>query len=260
MNPFEKYGIKEVADAIFFSLDENGQFDEPVLVLDTLKISTVEETAETAEARGGKGSPRLITWDYNKDITVTLQDALISMKAMAMMRGGAATEHAAAKLVKKAETKTLSSDLEFTTSYGADGDVFVLETGEKLTPVEGVCTSTLGTAGDVVRIVYDVEVDAGKVYEIVIKPETFPGTYGLVGDTVIRNTNGVDEGFQFIIPRAKINSETTLTLEGEGDPAVFDMTITVMKAANGSMMSLVKYDLGEPGDEDEISNLADPTG
>lgn len=29
----------------------------------TLKVSTLEQTAETADARGGKGNPKLITWD-----------------------------------------------------------------------------------------------------------------------------------------------------------------------------------------------------
>ena len=65
-----------------------------------------------------------------------------------------------------------------------------------------------------------------------------------VGDTVIRNKNGVDEGFQFIIPKAKIGSEVSFTMEAEGDPSVFDMTISVLKADNGTMMSLVKYDIG----------------
>ena len=59
----------------------------PVLYLDTLKVSTIEQTAEEAEARGGKGNAALIAWDYGKEINVTLEDALFSAKSMAIMFG-----------------------------------------------------------------------------------------------------------------------------------------------------------------------------
>lgn len=47
----------------FYKIGEDGNPAEPVLFLDTLKVSTIEQTAETADARGGKGNPKLITWD-----------------------------------------------------------------------------------------------------------------------------------------------------------------------------------------------------
>ena len=37
----DRYGIKEVADVTFYKIDSNGQPAEPVLYLDTLKVSTV---------------------------------------------------------------------------------------------------------------------------------------------------------------------------------------------------------------------------
>ena len=77
----DRYGIKEVADVVFWDIKDN----KPVLYLDTLKVSTIEETAEQTEARGGKGNPPLIIWDYGKEITITLEDALFSMKSMNIM-------------------------------------------------------------------------------------------------------------------------------------------------------------------------------
>lgn len=59
----DRYGIKEVADVTFYKLNSNGKPSYPVLYLDTLKVSTIEQTAEQAEARGGKGNPPLIIWD-----------------------------------------------------------------------------------------------------------------------------------------------------------------------------------------------------
>ena len=91
MNIFEQYGIKEVADVTLYAieLDENDEeIYIPVLYLDTLKISSVEQTAEQTAARGGLGNPHLITWDYGKEITVNLEDALYTPASMSMLWGG----------------------------------------------------------------------------------------------------------------------------------------------------------------------------
>ena len=51
----ERYGIKEVADVTFYELNANGTPGAPVLYLDTLKVSTIETSAESSDARGGWG-------------------------------------------------------------------------------------------------------------------------------------------------------------------------------------------------------------
>lgn len=91
MNIFQQYGIKEVADVCLYAIELDENDDEvyiPVLYLDTLKVSTVEQTAESTSANGGTGNPKLITWDYGKDITVTLEDALFTPASQGMMWGG----------------------------------------------------------------------------------------------------------------------------------------------------------------------------
>lgn len=90
MNLFQKYGIKEVADVVFYSVTTVGdeEFYTPVLFLDTLKVSTLEKTAEKVEARGGKGNKKLITWNFGKEITLSLEDALFSPASMSMIWGG----------------------------------------------------------------------------------------------------------------------------------------------------------------------------
>ena len=57
MNILDRYGIKEVADVTFYEIADNGEAGAPVLYLDTLKVSTIEQTAESTSARGGKGNP-----------------------------------------------------------------------------------------------------------------------------------------------------------------------------------------------------------
>lgn len=85
--------IKEVANVYFEALDDDlaaGVYKgDIVLFLDTLKVSTIETTAESTDATGGWGNPKLVSWDYGKEITVTLEDALMSLESLRFMLGGA---------------------------------------------------------------------------------------------------------------------------------------------------------------------------
>lgn len=58
------------------------------MYLDTLKVSTLEQTAEQTTANGGKGNPDLITWDYGKEISLSLEDALYTPASQSLMWGG----------------------------------------------------------------------------------------------------------------------------------------------------------------------------
>jgi hypothetical protein len=175
-----RFGIKEVADVSFYAIEENADLSAaqakaavsgktPIITFDTLKVSNIESTAENSEARGGKGNAALISWDYGREITVTLEDALLSMETLSLL---------------------------FENSISADGSV-------------------------------------------TINANTFPGTYTVIGTTYARNeSDGKDHLFTFIIPKAKIQSETTLTMEAEGDPTVIGMTLKVLRCKNGDMMVL----------------------
>lgn len=90
MDIFQKQGIREVADVTFYSIYEIGgeEYYIPVLHLDTLKISSMEGKVEKAEAKGGKGNQRLITWTFGKDVTLKLEDALFTPASLSMMLSG----------------------------------------------------------------------------------------------------------------------------------------------------------------------------
>lgn len=71
---------------------------------------------------------------------------------------------------------------------------------------------------------------------------------GFVGETFARSeVTGEDEYFSFVIPKGKITSETSLTLEAEGDPTVFSFNVEVMRATGKdgkpTMMQLKQYKL-----------------
>lgn len=64
----------------------------------------------------------------------------------------------------------------------------------------------------------------------------------------MRNENGKDQAMQFIIGKAKVLSNTTITMQAEGDPSTFEMTLNVMKSTNddtgeSEMFRLVSYEL-----------------
>lgn len=254
----DRYGIKEVADVTFYELDQTGAPKFPVLYLDTLKVSTIEQTAEEAEARGGKGNAALIAWDYGKEITVNLEDALFSAKSMAIMFGNGSvdayndekayimkTEQFIATATTLPTEGTSSSGWNFQYS-GPDGKLY-RKINPKFYDAQGKEVTTL-VVGDKFFCSFDLKVD-GAVIEI--SANSFPGTYYVTGDTFARSeTTGKDEFFQFIIPKAKVQSENTITLEAEGDPSVFNMNLKVLRPADGVMMKLVKYNLvdGEEGD------------
>ena len=206
------------------------------------------------------GNPKLIMWDYNKDINITLEDALISMESLRLMMGGklnkaasqskvvihhteeavVATENTAPKIFDHLteEELTLPGDYRYinlTTGVRgrvtADGETFK------------------GAEGDHIRFFFDEErtgTEGKEAIEISISPNTYPGTYKVVGETFIKSQEtGKDEAFQFIINKAKVMSEVTITLQAEGDPSTFSMTLNVLRATNEKgepeMMKLVKY-------------------
>lgn len=88
-----KFGVRECANITFKAtskryvagrLFEAGQ---PVLYIDTAKTSTLEGASTTVYANGGRGNTRLISWEGEKTLTFTVEDALLSPISFAMLSG-----------------------------------------------------------------------------------------------------------------------------------------------------------------------------
>ena len=303
VNIFDKYGIKEVANVYFEALDDDpaaGVYKgDIVLFLDTLKVSTIETTAENVAAQGGWGNPKLVQWDYGKEINITLEDALMSLESLRFMLGGAikrptTTEPVIVRHTEEVvclengvvpQPKDHLTGVKLTPTYTTGHPIRLinLTTGARtqlktagdtidgthainfVNPAMlGVTTggteqeptttpNTVKTAqGDHIRIFWEEVIanDAGNetAIEVTISPDTFPGTYKIVGDTFMRSEKtGKDEPFQFVINKAKVLSEVTITLEAEGDPSTFEMQLNVLRSTNeegaNEMMKLVRYSI-----------------
>ena len=77
---------------------------------------------------------------------------------------------------------------------------------------------------------------------IEINPKTFSGFYRLVGETRIKNRiSGKNENFQISFPKIKITSEASLNLTPDGEPTVFNLSCSVLKTKDSSMMNMVSY-------------------
>ena len=124
----------------------------------------------------------------------------------------------------------------------------------KFTNPQAGITNIDPVPGDHIRIFWEEvltgeQSDVEDAVEVTISPDTFPGTYRVVGDTFIRSEKtGKDEPFQFVINKAKVQSNVTLTLQAEGDPTTFEMTLNVLRSTNDAgeneMMKLVRYSVG----------------
>ena len=215
----QRYGIKEVADVTFYHINKTtNEPDYPVLVLDSLKVTSIEQTAETTEARGGKGNAKLIVWDFGKEITVNIEDALFSPKSLSIMFSDSRlledTDATEKGYIKKSARVVATND-GATPTLKLDGKQievteitelkwYIAEEGK--VELTEVTETTAFKKGRTYIATWKHPVAAKSI--ITITPDSFPGTYYVTGDTMIRSERtGEDEYFQFVIAKAKMQAE-----------------------------------------------------
>ena len=258
-----KFGAKEVMDVVLYDMET----DKPIIQFDSLKTSSISVTSEKVYARGGKGNPKLITWEINKEATLTIEDALISPKSLELISGIArkvgvqtirmrqVTEYedgenkgrmyplkadGEGKIVLAFKPKTAADKiLVYPYESDCEDDALIDMTGATL--AENVLTVAAAKDQRVV-VYYDYESEeTAETY--VIDAEHFSGTYKLVGDTVLRNQQtGKDEAFQITIPNLKFTSNLELGFAADGDPSTTTFECEVLRdAGTGTMIQMVKY-------------------
>lgn len=79
-----KFGIREVCDCKFTKLSGVGPVE---FIIDTAKMSTLDNSSSTVYAQGGQGYSRLLAWEGEKVVTFTVEDALISEDAFWALTG-----------------------------------------------------------------------------------------------------------------------------------------------------------------------------
>jgi hypothetical protein len=198
-----------------------------VLYFDTLKTSTVEGAATTVYATGGRGNARLVSWDGERTVTFTMEDALISPMGLAVL-SGAGLIKAEGKPVhfteRVAAGDTLSHTPIISDIYAAyyavvdkDGSV-----GDTMTEAKSAEQLIPSEENEVYFVDYYANADA---INIDIEPGKFSGNFYLEAATLFRDVDGEDHAAEFIIPNCRVQSNFTFNMASSGDPSTFTFTM-----------------------------------
>lgn len=239
-NP-NRWALREAGEATFFDVVSG----EPIVTLNTLKMSDVATSSETVYAQGGRGNPKIVPFSGNKESQVTLQDAIFDNLALAMLTGNSVVE--GAKTVDAREILTpvdavtpvkLKKDgVTITGAYllDADGKTKIgdaLEAGVDYTLTAGspdTITFDGYTSGDK-YIVYYSYTTAADAKTIKVTADSFGGVFRLVVDVLVRDEHTAKDYYaQFRAPRAKLNDEFSFEFAPDGDPSVLDIPIELLK-------------------------------
>ena len=276
-----KFGVITVMDVLLLDIETN----QPVLFLDTLKVTSLTQEGESKDIRGGIGAPELISYDFARTVTLEIQDALASMGSLEMLWGGKEygdkdeegnvinvdyTAMFEAKVNKTGdegaevytitipkditvepdkEKEILILDKENNTSYvpkKAEGFIITLDDGDE--PADGTIVKVFLPA---------TAAKAHGAMAIAINSIDVPPTVKLVGQTFfIDQATGKKIPMQLEVPKFKINIGGGMAMEAEGDAAVFDFNGKAMADDNKNFFILKQ--LGAPGYEKGDDFFGDP--
>lgn len=261
----DKFGAKEVMDVTFYDTVTG----KPVLFCDTLKLSTLEVKASQSFARGGKGNPKLLVWDFDKEISMAISDALMSPKSFQILSGNAVTTgvqkiymrqdsvwiadpNDGTKMIDQGALYPLTATaggaitLGFTPTEAAANILVYEATDDGGTPLAagalvGKVLTNVAWANKVLVAYYTVNQTGVQTY--LVTASNFPSSYRIVGDTVIKNSRtGKDESFQVVVNNAKVSSNFKFEFKSDGDPSVFDMNVDVLKeSTSDKMVTMSQY-------------------
>ena len=251
-----KFGVREICDVVLRAKgtvkvgETTFSHDEPVIYFDSAKTSTVEGSATTVYATGGRGNNKLLAWEGEKSVTFTMEDALLSPLGFSILSGAGLVDAAQVDGGMKVHT-TLTTVIDTTSDITVDlgtltgktiaeekAYAFIMKDGqivERLKPAvpsDGSVTFTRNrkssgplTGPQTVMVDFYVSVESGAV-EMTIEPDKFGGFYYLEASTLFRRQdNGQDMAAAFVIPKVKIQSNFTFSMASSGDPSTFTFTM-----------------------------------
>jgi hypothetical protein len=262
-----RFGVREICDVVFKAKSNvtigsktfvKGQ---PVLYIDSAKTSTIEGAGTSVYATGGRGNTRLITWEGEKTLTFTVEDALLSPVGFAVLSG--------AGLFKDAEGDERREVHVHRTTVTTVGKNGVIDLTDVLGEKEEICGgapifvvyadedgSLSGDGHEIVAILqtgnktlvakvgeegnnvpetttvfcdYYVKKNGSQVTELQIDAANFAGYYYVEASTLFRRQNdGKDLPAEITFPNVKIQSNFTFTMASTGDPSTFTFTMDAM--------------------------------
>jgi hypothetical protein len=242
-----KFGVREICDVVF-KAKSNGKIGsmsvkegQPVLYIDSAKTSTLEGAATSVYAQGGRGNARLISWEGEKTLTFTVEDALLSPIGFSILSGAGLLNNAAKSVhvhtTANATIKNKAIDLSGVLKTGEEIDteapVFVMTTAEdgSITGIienataNGTSITLTGDETGSVFVDFYVKKDSA-ITELQIDAENFAGNYYVEASTLFRReSDGKDLPAEITLPNVKIQSNFTFSMASTGDPSTFTFTM-----------------------------------
>ncbi len=249
-----KFGVREVTDIVFRAKYANQQVgsntypkDYPVLLIDSAKMSSMENAVATVYAQGGRGNPRLLAWDGDRTAVFKFEDSLITNDGLAVLTGSNVAAATPQKIRQQYSFKGTTSGTKFfaSTALGLPAGT-TLHTGviptlialDSSGDIKGVTTtnSVVSTSGITVQVlagnatdehIIDFYINA-ESRQLQVEAGKFAGYYYIEANTLFRDSNGVDHPAQMTIPKGKIKSNFTLTMSPTGDPTTFSFEVDAL--------------------------------
>lgn len=254
-----RYGQREICNCVL----KNITTGEPVLYLESLKVSSIEQGSTTVYARGGSGNPKILGWSSDKEITMKCEDSLISPESLAILAGTTVSSGDVSAHKKEyfiigtttgaTVTGVTLSEIPVTGSVGADQFLYVASNSFSVgTPLTWTTAGTgtacytftgthiaLGTStittGQYLLTDYYFTTTGSKRIEI--KSSNFAGYYKLEADTLWREEKtGTDFPALFTMPKIKLKDSFSLSMENTGDPKTFTFDMDVFANSDEQMV------------------------
>lgn len=247
------YGVREVADLIFYDLKTN----KPFLYIPYALTNSNEHKSQVTYARGGKYNPKRLAFDGERESTFKISTQLIDFRIISML-AGADVSSGETNVFKREELVVVdnASNLEVTLSQTPIADsisVFAIaedaETGKEFvnatdyTVAGNVVTITKAgvNADDKVAVYYQFT-SAATAEKVSFTTDNFPVTCKIVGETIIKNeATGENEPFQMVVYKAKPLADFTLDMASEGEPAKFEMNFELLADTDNKFIDYIKY-------------------
>jgi len=265
-----RFGVREICDVVFKAAANNQKVGtkvfkkyQPVFMIDTARTSNFEQAATTVYAQGGRGYARLLSWEGEKTMTFTVEDALMSPMGLAVLSGAGLINHKVGDSARVHCTvaKTVGDDgnieididdlkeetgLDTATSFvvcncipmyatvtgasGNEGDFFEIdELAEAKTVTDGdpaILHIADATASGKNVIVDFYLAMTNSVQTVTIGPEDFGGYFYVEAQTLFRDeATGKDMAANITFPKVKVQSGFTFTMAASGDPSTFNFVM-----------------------------------
>lgn len=206
----KKFAVS-VADVLLYDTSCAGE--QLILNGKTLINSSITQAIQQTTVYGGKGSQSQFEFNYQKEITVNIEDSTFSPVYMAVQNGTNIVSEEANFYVQEKVTfdatgkATLKSEPVGTVQVGDEFGTYqvVIPTGSEITMEE--------MADKEATVVY---VEKGEFRKMEIKADAFPKTLKLVMTVDIFDDRGKVEEMQIVIPRFKPDGAIDLSLTHDG--------------------------------------------